>query len=274
MKINVPQKENSHGMSTQPTLGAGMSMTPPPAVGQQSLGAGMSMAPPPPAVSQQSLGVGMSMTPPPAVGNSTTQVPSGVTLQKKQGVSLAKGQAANIGAFTNNLSNIKVCIQWDLHPSMTQDLDLSCFMCDMSGHIIGNQYFVFYGNTASGDQSLQHLGDNRTGAGDGDDEIIVANLTQVDPRAQRLFFVLTMDQVKQNGLNFGLVKNALVRIVDGTTDEELLRYEPTSINPNATALIICELFKQGNQWGMNPIGEGLMNTDLADLCGRYGVSVI
>lgn len=258
MKINVPQKENNQGMQQQSPLSAGVSMTPPPAVNPSPLGVVESMTPPP-VVNQSPLSVG---------------VPQGVKLQKKQGVSLAKGQAANIAAFTNNLSNIKVCIQWDLHPSMTQDLDLSCFMCDMTGRIVENRYFVFYGNPISGDQALRHLGDNRTGAGDGDDEIIVANLIQVDPRVQRLFFVLTMDEVKQKGLNFGLVKNALVRIVDGTTDEELLRYTPTSINPNATALIICELFKQGNQWGMNPIGEGLMNTDLADLCGRYGVSVI
>lgn len=203
--------------------------------------------------------------------NAPTTMP--VNNQGVKGVSLKKGEKVTLLDLTNDLRNLKVCVQWDLHPSLKQDLDVSCFMCDKDGKVINDNFFVFYGSDRSPDGAIFYHGDSRDGSASGDDEIISANLEMVDPRVERMFFVLTIHEAKQLGLSFRLVNSSLVRVVDDNTGKELLRYVPSNVNPEATAISICEIYRYRGQWKFKPMGDGLVNRDLYDLCAFYGVKV-
>lgn len=185
------------------------------------------------------------------------------------GVHLKKGQKIALGQNGAQLDTIKVCLGWDVLNNNC-DLDASAFLLGSDNRVIGDDWFVFYGQTNSPDGSVVHSGDSN-GAGDGDDEIITINTRQINAGVQRIAFVVTIDEALQKGLNFSMVQNAYVRVVDNSGNQ-LARFDLTDYYQNVTAMVVGELYLHNGQWKFNAVGDGVAK-DLAGLCGMYGVNV-
>ena len=189
------------------------------------------------------------------------------------GVHLKKGQKfALAGAGGAQLSKIKLGLGWDVL-NQACDLDASAFMLDGQDRILNcdESWFVFYGQTVSPDGSVRHSGDS-DGTGSGDDETIYINLDRVNPQVQKIAFVVTIDEALTRGLNFSMVQNAYVRILDDSNGAEIAKFNLTDYYSNVTAMVVGELYRNKGSWKFNPVGDGVAK-DLAGLCAMYGVQV-
>lgn len=207
---------------------------------------------------------------------SQSQPQQQVQYQPKQrpqgnGVRLRKGQKVNLAPAGVSLQSIKVCLGWDI-TNQACDLDASAFMLDANNKVVGDDWFVFYGQTSSPDNSVQHSGDSQ-GEDVGDDEIITMNLSAINPNVKKVVFVVTIDEALDRGLNFSMVANAYVRVVNNVTGEELVRFNLTDYYSNVTSMVVGEIYNHNGQWKFNAVGDGVAK-DLAGLCEMYGVNVI
>lgn len=190
-----------------------------------------------------------------------------VNLQKGQKVSLTKGNPG--------LTKVVVGLGWDVNQYDTGedfDLDASAFLLADTGRVTGSGDFVFYGNLVHSSGAVQHMGDNLTGAGEGDDEQIRVNLSMVPGNISRIAFTATIYDSEVRRQNFGQVNNAFIRIYNEVNGEELLRYDLGEDFSIETAVVFGELYKHGNEWKFNAIGSGYQG-GLAALCANYGVDV-
>ena len=130
--------------------------------------------------------------------------------------------------------------------------------------------FIFFGNLNHTSGSVQHLGDNKTGAGDGDDEQIRINLTAIPENISRIAFTVTIYEAEERRQNFGQVNNAFIRIYNENNGEELLRYDLGEDFSIETAVVFGELYKHNGEWKFNAIGGGYQG-GLAALCANYGI---
>lgn len=187
------------------------------------------------------------------------------------GVRLKKGQKMSLSQMNPNLSEIQVCLGWDVS-NQACDLDASAFMLGADNKVVGDDWFVFYGQPVSPDGSIVHQGDSYDGSAVGDDEIIDIKLNQINPAVQRIAFVVTINEALERRLNFSMVSNAYVRVVDKSTGNELVKFMLTEYFANVTSMVVGEVYNKGGQWRFNPVGNGFAE-DLAGLCGVYGVNV-
>lgn len=188
------------------------------------------------------------------------------------GVVLKKGQKVNLAGNTGlTLNNIRVGLGWDI-VNQACDLDASAFMLGDNGKVIGDDWFVFYGQTVSPDNSIRHSGDSN-GAGAGDDETININLSAVNPNVKKIVFVVTINEALEKGLNFSMVSNAYVRVTDSASGQELVRFSLTDYYANVTSMMVGEIYNHNEVWKFNAIGNGVAK-DLAGLCEMYGVNVV
>ena len=200
-----------------------------------------------------------------------TQQPMNTPRPAGGGVHLKKGsKTAIVGANGQQLSAIRIGLGWDVI-NQACDLDASAFMLGADGRVIGDDWFVFYGQTTSPDNSIQHSGDSQ-GHGTGDDEVIDINLAGVNPQVQKIVFVVTINEALENGLNFSMVQNAYVRVMDKSNGNELMRFNLTDYYQTVTAMVVGEVYKHNGAWKFNAVGDGVAK-DLAGLCGMYGVNV-
>lgn len=190
-----------------------------------------------------------------------------VSLQKGQKVSLTKGNPG--------LKNVIVGIGWDVNAFDTGgdfDLDSAAFLLSDNGKITNQNDFIFYGNLVHPSGGVQHMGDNLTGAGDGDDEQIRIDLSKVPSNITKIAFTVTIYEAEARHQNFGQVSNAFVRIYNEANGEELLRYDLGEDFSIETAAVFGELYKHNDEWKFNAIGSGYQG-GLAALCNNYGVEV-
>jgi len=190
-----------------------------------------------------------------------------VSLQKGQKVSLTKGNPG--------LTKVVVGLGWDVNQFDTGgdfDLDAAAFMLGDNGRVSGSGDSVFYGNLMHTSGAVQHMGDNLTGVGDGDDEQIKVNLSAVPGSVSRIVFTATIYEAEARRQNFGQVNNAFIRIFNETNGEELLKYDLGEDFSIETAVVFGELYKNGEEWKFNAIGSGYQG-GLAALCANYGVEV-
>jgi len=117
---------------------------------------------------------------------------------------------------------------------------------------------------------VEHLGDNLTGEGEGDDEQIKVDLSLVPANITRIAFTVTIYEAEQRRQNFGQVNNAFIRIYNELTGEEILRYDLGEDFSIETAAIFGELYKNNNEWKFNAIGSGFQG-GLGALCANYGI---
>jgi len=177
------------------------------------------------------------------------------------GISLQKGQRVSLEKVSPGLEAVFVGLGWDVNKSDTGsdfDLDTSVFLLGNDEKLISDNHLVFYNNLKSPDpeNSIEHMGDNLTGAGEGDDEVVIVNLKKVPEDVQKITFVVTIYDGEKRGQNFGQVNNAFVRLVDVKTKEEVLRYDLTEDYSIETAMIMGELYRKDGQWRMSAVGEG------------------
>lgn len=170
------------------------------------------------------------------------------------GISLAKGNSLSLTKQDGGaLTRVILGLGWDAAKrglfggSRSIDLDASAILFDGNGRDVDS---VWYGHLNSNDGSIRHSGDNLTGAGDGDDEQIVVNLDQVPANVQNI--VLTINSY--SGHKFSQVMNVFARVVDATTNQELVRYNLAESKDN-TAVLIAKLTRSGNGWVFTALGE-------------------
>ncbi|MEE1056876.1 MAG: TerD family protein [Acutalibacteraceae bacterium] len=187
------------------------------------------------------------------------------------GVHLKKGQKTSLSQMNPNLSEIQVCLGWDIS-NQACDLDASAFMLGDDNKVVGDDWFVFYGQPVSPDGSIIHHGDSCDGAVIGDDEVIDIKLNQINQMVKKIAFVITINEARENNLNFSMVSNAYVRVLDKSTGKELVKFLLTDYFSNVTSMVVGEVYNKGGQWRFNPVGNGFAE-DLAGLCNVYGVNV-
>jgi len=190
-------------------------------------------------------------------------------------VSLSKGGRVSLSKEAPGLNNIKVGLGWDANATDTGadfDLDASVFMLNSSGQVVSDAHFIFYNNATSPDGAVVHQGDNRTGEGDGDDEVIEIDLGKVAPEVDKIIFTVTIDEAQARNQNFGQVNNSLIRIVNQDGNAEITKYELDEDYSSETAINFGELYRKDGGWNFKAVGAGF-NDGLMGFCKMYGVSV-
>lgn len=192
-------------------------------------------------------------------------------------VSLNKGGRISLSKESPGLSKIYIGLGWDCKTTDGSpfDLDSSVFLLNASGKVRNDTDFVFYGNLKAIDGAVEHLGDNLTGAGDGDDEVIKVNITQLDSNAsdvEKLALVVTIHEAEQRKQNFGQVNNAFIRILNDENQTEIVRYDLSEDFSMETALVFGEVYKKGGEWRFTAVGQGYAG-GLAAACKDYGVNI-
>ena len=187
-------------------------------------------------------------------------------------INLSKGQKVSLTKGNPGLKNIMVGLGWDVNAFDTGadfDLDASVFLCGANGKCPTEKEFIFYGNLKHPSESVEHMGDNLTGGGE-DDEQIMIDLTKVPANIEKIAFTVTIYEAEARRQNFGQVSNAFIRIVDQSNGQELIRYDLGEDFSIETAVVVGELYKHNGEWKFNAIGSGFQG-GLAALCGHYGI---
>lgn len=191
-----------------------------------------------------------------------------VSLSKGGKVSLAK-VASEAGVAS--LTKVVVGLGWDVNRydgGDKFDLDASVFMLGANGKTRGDSDFIFYGNKTA--QGITHTGDNTTGEGDGDDEQIIVDLTQIPADIEKVAFTVTIDKAAERSQNFGMVENSYIHVVDEATCTELLRYDLGEDYSIETAVVVGELYRHNGEWKFNAVGSGFQG-GLKAICANFGV---
>ncbi len=193
------------------------------------------------------------------------------------GVNLSKGQRVSLD---KNMTMALIGLGWDTNQydgGADFDLDASAFMLGANGRVRKDEDFIFYGNLKSQDGSVTHTGDNLTGEGDGDDEVLIIDFTKVPADVEKIAITVTIYDAQARGQNFGQVSNAYVRVArmanaNDTVGTEVLKFDLVEEFSIETALVVCEIYRYGNDWKFNAVGAGYQG-GLHALCQSFGVNV-
>ncbi len=189
-------------------------------------------------------------------------------------VSLSKGGNVSLSKEAPGLSNILIGLGWDVRATdgAAFDLDASCFLLNADGKVRSDGDFIFYNNLKSSDGSVEHTGDNLTGEGDGDDEAVKVNLSQVPAEIAKIAVAVTIHDGEARRQNFGSVSNAFVRIVDSSNGKEITRYDLTEDSSTETAMIFGEVYRHGEEWKFRAVGQGFAG-GLGPMAKHFGVNI-
>lgn len=189
-------------------------------------------------------------------------------------VSLNKGENISLSKTDPDLKSVLLGLGWEARSSNGEafDLDASLFMVGESGKVGTDRDFIFYGQLTSSCGSVEHTGDNRTGEGDGDDEAIKVFLTKVPAHVTRLVVTVTIHDAEIRRQNFGMVRDAFVRLVNLDTDMEVVRFDLSEDYSSVTALIFGEIYRRGSEWKFKAVGQGYAG-GLRSMCSQHGVEV-
>ncbi len=190
-------------------------------------------------------------------------------------VNLSKGQKVDLTKGNPGLNNIIVGLGWDTNKydgGADFDLDAAAFLVGANGKVASDADFVFYGNLKHASGGVEHTGDNLTGEGEGDDEVLKVNLSQVPANVEKIAFTVTIYDADVRHQNFGQVSNAYIHIVDANTNAELIRFDLGEDFSIETAVVVGELYRNNGEWKFNAIGSGFQG-GLHALCQNFGVNV-
>lgn len=190
-------------------------------------------------------------------------------------VSLKKGQKVDLTKTNPGLSKIIAGLGWDTNKydgGNDFDLDTAAFLVGDDGKVTSDSEFVFYNNLNHPSGSVSHLGDNRTGEGEGDDEQIKIELEKVPANIQKIAFTVTIHDGETRGQNFGQISNAFIRIFNEASNEELIRYDLSEDYSIETAVVVGELYRHGSEWKFAAVGSGFEG-GLGALCNNFGISL-
>ena len=189
-------------------------------------------------------------------------------------VSLSKGGNVSLSKAAPGLKRIIVGLGWDTRASDGTDFDLdaTAFVCNATGKVRTDSDFIFYNNLKTPEGSVEHTGDNRTGAGDGDDEAIKMDLEKIPADVQKVVFCVTIHEATARKQNFGMVNNAFVRVVNQEGGAELARYDLSEEASIETAMIFAEVYLNSGEWKFKAIGQGFKD-GLGPLARSMGVNI-
>ena len=189
-------------------------------------------------------------------------------------ISLQKGQNVSLSKQAPGLKKVRFGLGWDARATdgAAFDLDTSAFVLDANGKVLSDQHFVFYNNPKDPSGAVEHQGDNRTGAGGGDDESVVIELGLMTPNAAKVTFVVTIHDAEARKQTFGQVSNAYIRSLNVDGDQEIARYDLSEDASIETAMIFGELYRSNDEWKFKAIGQGYAG-GLAAVARDYGVSL-
>ncbi len=189
-------------------------------------------------------------------------------------ISLNKGGNVSLSKQEPNLKQILIGLGWDARATDGADFDLdaSAFLLGSNQKVLSELGFIFYNNLTSSDGAVQHTGDNRTGAGEGDDEAIKVALDRLAADIQTIAITVTIHDAEARRQNFGQVKNAFIRIVNDDTGREVARYDLSEDYSTETAMIFGEIYRHNGEWKFRAVGQGYSG-GLAAMCAQYGIQV-
>jgi tellurium resistance protein TerD len=189
-------------------------------------------------------------------------------------VSLTKGGNVSLTKQAPGLSAVTVGLGWDVRVTTGGDFDLdaSAIIVDGAGKVLSDQHFVFFNNLRTPDGSVEHSGDNLTGAGEGDDEQIRINFPAVPAEAQRIAFAVSIYDADNRGQAFGQVRNAFIRVVNQSDNAELARYDLSEDAATETAMVFGELYRYQAEWKFRAVGQGYAS-GLAGIAMDFGVTI-
>lgn len=190
-------------------------------------------------------------------------------------VTLAKGEKVSLNKAAPGLTRIEVGLGWQERetdgPSF--DLDASAFILGTSGKVRSDSDFIFYNNLKSVDSAVEHTGDVlEGGTGADDDETLKVDLAAVPAEVDKIAFTVTIHEAEQRSQNFGMVRNAYIRIVDASDGSEVVRYDLSEDFSTETALVFGELYRHSGEWRFSAVGQGYAG-GLGALASQYGVNV-
>lgn len=188
-------------------------------------------------------------------------------------VSMTKGDVVSLTKKAPGLTKVFAGAGWDMKKEgATMDLDLAAFLLDKDGKLKGKENFVYFGHKASGCGSVASRGDNLTGEGEGDDEVIDVNLATLSPDVCEIIFVASIYQGKSKGQSLKDLDNAFIRIVNVADNVELAKYTISDTDSSHESFILGKLVRDGADWNFVAIGEPDAN-ELGGLATQYGLQV-
>ncbi len=189
-------------------------------------------------------------------------------------VSLNKGGNVSLSKEDPGLKVAMVGLGWDARATdgAAFDLDASAFLLNADGRVRSDTDFIFYNQKKSADGSVEHQGDNLTGAGEGDDEQVKVTLGGVPQDVQKIAFCVTIHEAEGRKQNFGMVSNAFIRVVNADNSTEIARYDLSEDASTETAMVFGELYRNGAEWKFRAVGQGF-NGGLGPLAKNYGVNI-
>lgn len=190
-------------------------------------------------------------------------------------ISLSKGGNVNLSKTAPTMNLVELGLGWN--PRATDgkafDLDAVAFLVGADGKVTEDTDFIFYNNKSSSGGAVNHLGDNRTGEGDGDDESLTVDLSKVPTNVEKVIFAVTIHEGQQNNQNFGQVDKAYIRVLNKDNNaEELARFDLSEDGSVETAMIFGELYRHSGEWKFKAVGQGFSG-GLGPLAANYGVSI-
>lgn len=189
-------------------------------------------------------------------------------------VSLTKGGNVSLTKEAPGLSAVDIGLGWDVNSFSGGefDLDASAIMLNAAGKVVSDAHFVFFNNLSSPDGSVVHAGDNLTGEGEGDDEVVKVNLAVVPPDVDRVVFPVSIYDADNRSQNFGMVRNAFIRVVNQSGGTEIARYDLTEDASTETAMVFGELYRNGAEWKFRAVGQGYAS-GLRGIAQDFGVNI-
>ena len=192
-------------------------------------------------------------------------------------VSLSKGQKVSLD---KSIVKAIVGLGWDTNKydgGYDFDLDAAAFLLNANGKVARDEDFIFYNNLRSRNDAVVHTGDNRTGAGEGDDEVILFDFAKMPEDVQKIAITVTIHEADARRQNFGQVSNAYVRVArmeseDDMNGEEVLRFDLGEDFSIETAIVVCEIYRYNGSWKFNAVAAGYQG-GLYALCKDFGVDV-
>lgn len=189
-------------------------------------------------------------------------------------ISLSKGGNLSLTKTDPNLNKLLIGLGWDERATSGAefDLDASVFLLAGNGRVRGDHDFIFYNQLKSDNGAVEHTGDNRTGQGDGDDEVIKVNLSLVPADVDKIMLPVTIHDAQARNQNFGQVANAFIRVVNEETGAEVVRFDLAEDYSIETAMVFGEVYRHNSEWKFRAVGQGYSGGLLA-MCSQYGVNV-
>lgn len=193
------------------------------------------------------------------------------------GVNLTKGQRVNL---EKGITYALIGLGWDINQYASgydYDLDASIFLLGENGKVLRDEDFIFYNNLEGRNGAVVHTGDNRTGEGEGDDEVILIDFPKIPNEIKKIAVTVTIHEADIRGQNFGQIPRAYVRVAKRSNEndmegEEVLKFDLVEEFSIETSIVVCEIYRYGSDWKFNAVGAGYQG-GLKELCKAYGVDV-